>query len=341
VRTGTLVPTTPLWFSLSRIAADYAPALDPDGPEIADSRWMRLLHDQWAGDPRAILMAQEWFGYVLSGRTDLQKAMLVLGLTGSGKGVIADVLKALVSYVSTSLHRLNTNFGLAKLYQSGATLAVMGDVRFNARDASQATENLLGIIGQDTSSIDIKYKDEVDADLRVRFHMSANEIPNIPDNAAAMARRLLILVTRHQFGDIDGMDDPSLRQAIIDDELALVLRWALAGLERLDRQGHFTRARCHDEMIGVLKGMMSPVLLFVGEHVTIAADDDQFVGQDTLYRAWSIWAGSNGHNQGTKVRFIYKLTTLPDYPMLRAGQKGDGTRVVYGIAGVRTSLGLP
>lgn len=326
LNTGKLVSNTPLWFSLSRIEANYDHSLDP---AAGGTEWMGMLMDQWADDPAAIACLGEWFGYVLSGRTDKQKAMFIRGVTGSGKGNIAAVLMALVSgSVSTGLNRLNSNFGLAKLYTSGTTLAVMGDVRFNTPDSSQAVENLLGVIGQDVMPIDIKYRDEVDAALPVRFHMSANEFPNIPDNSAAIARRLLMLNAEHSF---EAVADPGLRRRIISNELGQVLRWAVAGLARLDAAGDFTRSKCHDELIAAFKVVMSPTLSFAQECCT-AGDGGEYVTQEEVWRAWNLWAAQNGHKPGTKVRFLDKLTSLPDYPLFKTGQKRGAGRVVYGLA---------
>ncbi len=332
LNTGRMLPNSPLWFSLSRVEADYDHSLDP---LAADTLWMRMLLDQWSDDPGAIDCLQEWFGYILSGRMDLQKAMLILGPGASGKGNIAAVLEALVSgATSTDMHRLNTNFGLAKLYQSGATLAVMGDVRFNAPDATQAVQNLLSVIGQDMVPVDIKYKDEVDAQLPIRFHMSANEFPNIPDNAAAMARRLLLLKTGRSFA---GTEDPAMRQRIIANELGQVLRWAVAGLERLNGNGgKFTVAQCHTEMHARIKELMSPTLVFVHECCT-PGDAADFVTQDEVYRCWCLWAAQNGHKPGSKTKFIERLTGLPDFPGVRAGKGREVGRVVYGIAAARSA----
>ncbi|MEC4858342.1 phage/plasmid primase, P4 family [Mycobacteroides chelonae] len=333
--TGNVVPNTPLWFSLTRVEADYDHALDPDA---RGTEWTRMLLDQWADDPGAIACLGEWFGYVLSGRMDLQKAMFILGPGASGKGNIAAVLEALISgATSTDMHRLNTNFGLSKLYQSGATLAVMGDVRFNAPDATQAVQNLLSIIGQDMVPVDIKYKDEIDALLPVRFHMSANEFPNIPDNAAAIARRLLLLKTARSFA---GNEDSGLRERIIAQELGHVLRWAVAGLERLNHNGgKFTASECHTEMHARIKELMSPTLVFVHECCT-PGDAHDYVTQDEIYRCWCLWAAQNNHKPGSKTRFIERLTALPDFPGLRGGKGREAGRVVYGIAAARTAANV-
>ena len=55
-----------------------------------------FLRQLWPDDEESIAALQEFFAYVLSGRTDLHKIMLLIGPTRSGKGTIARVLAALL-----------------------------------------------------------------------------------------------------------------------------------------------------------------------------------------------------------------------------------------------------
>jgi hypothetical protein len=133
VTTGQLRENTPLWFHLAMIEADYDHSADP----YAGCEWLTMLHTQWPDDPGAITCLQQWFGYVISGRTDLQKWMLIIGPSGSGKSIIAEVLGALTGAVTaTKLDELNSRFGLQALYETGTALALMSDIRFGARDSS-------------------------------------------------------------------------------------------------------------------------------------------------------------------------------------------------------------
>ena len=76
------------------------------------------------------MLLQEYIGYILSGRTDMQKMLLLIGPTRSGKGTIARMLAALVGrghVVGPTLASLGTNFGLSPLL--GRPLAVVSDAR--------------------------------------------------------------------------------------------------------------------------------------------------------------------------------------------------------------------
>ena len=69
VRTRELLPLTPGFFNLVSVPFPY----DPHAPE--PTRWLEFLHQLWPDDKEAIDALQDWFGYVLSGRTDLQEIL--------------------------------------------------------------------------------------------------------------------------------------------------------------------------------------------------------------------------------------------------------------------------
>lgn len=331
--TGTLTPTTPLWFSPSVIDADYRHGLDP----YADTEWLRMLRTQWAEDPGAVTCLQQWFGYVVSGRTDLQKWMLIIGPSGSGKSIIAEVLGALTgTVVATRLDTLNSQFGLQSLYETGAQLALMSDIRFGSRDSSTAVGTLLGVTGEDEMVIERKHKTAVSARLGVRFHGSANEMPRWSDNSAALQRRALILETTRGFRGTED-EDHGLKQRILDNELGHVLRWAVEGLALLNASGGtFTLSARAAELAADMDALASPIRTFVEECCETGTAED-FVDFVELFRVWGAWAEENNTGRGmSRNKFRAALKSLYLDP-IRPGQKKmpDGKAgkwlVVWGI----------
>jgi putative DNA primase/helicase len=86
-----LLPHDPSFFT--GFSASFG--FDPGAP--APARWTRFLGELWPDDPSAIELVAEWFGYVLSGRLDMEKALLLVGPPRAGKGVIARTLTALLA----------------------------------------------------------------------------------------------------------------------------------------------------------------------------------------------------------------------------------------------------
>ena len=107
-----IVDHTPALFNLVSVPFAYNQVMpDPVG-------WLKFLASVWPDDPDSIALLQEYIGYVLSGRTDMQKMLLLIGPTRSGKGTIARMLAELVGrghVAGPTLASLGTNFGLSPL----------------------------------------------------------------------------------------------------------------------------------------------------------------------------------------------------------------------------------
>jgi putative DNA primase/helicase len=71
IRDRQLVPHTPGFFNHVSVPFPYDP--DARAPE-----WESFLAKIWPDAPEAVAALQEWFGYVLSGRTDQQKILLMV-----------------------------------------------------------------------------------------------------------------------------------------------------------------------------------------------------------------------------------------------------------------------
>ncbi|UGQ43405.1 DNA primase family protein [Rhodococcus aetherivorans] len=337
--TGQLRANTPLWFSTAVIGAEYDHAAAP----YQDSEWLSTLRTQWEDDPGAITCLQQWFGYVISGRTNLQKWMLIVGPSGSSKSIIADVLGKLVGTVTaTTLDSLNSHFGLQALYETGAQLAVLPDIRFSTRDSSTMVGNLLGVIGEDVMAVERKNKTAVSTTLPVRFHGSANEMPRWADNSGALQKRALILETTKSFRDT-AAEDPELKDRIIANELGHVLRWAVEGLALLNTAGgRFTRTSRDAELREEMDHLASTVRTFIDDCCELG-DAEDFVDLQDLFRVWKKHAEETNSGKGmSQNAFVGAINGLR-HETVKVGQKKRPVgergkwRVVWGVKSASTS----
>ena len=87
---------------------------------------------------------------------------------------------------------LSTNFGLQPLIDH--PLAVISDARLGSRtDANVVVERLLSISGEDTLTIDRKYRDPWTGQLPTRLMVLTNELPRLHDSSGALAGRFIYL----------------------------------------------------------------------------------------------------------------------------------------------------
>jgi putative DNA primase/helicase len=317
-----LIPHSPLYFNTTSVPFDY----DPDAPE--PRRWLNFLGELWPDDVSAIDALGEWFGYVISGRLDLHKILLMVGPTRGGKGAIARILGSLVgtpNVCGPTLNSLSGDFGLAPLI--GKSLATVADMRIAGRDTSVVVERLLSISGEDTLTVNRKYRDQWTGKLSARFHIVSNELPNLGDASAAIVGRFIMLVTtRSWLGREDRELEPNLQA-----ELTGILNWALAGLERLvANENRFTHVEAGIEALAVMRDLASPTAAFVRDQCRTGAGAEVLV--DALYSAYRAWCDDNGHAKPTKQTFGRNLRAA--FPQIRIKRPRDGEDRVRAYVGI-------
>jgi putative DNA primase/helicase len=321
-----LSPHTPMFFGQVSVPFDY----DPNAPE--PKKWNAFLDDLWPDDPDAIDVLGEWYGYIISGRTDLHKILMMVGPTRGGKGIIARILGALLgkrNVCGPTLSSLGGEFGLAPLL--GKSLAVISDARSASLKGSSSTvvERLLSISGEDWMTVNRKYKQQYSGKIPVRFHIISNELPRLGDASGAIIGRLVLLLTKRSWlGKEDHQLEPELHK-----ELTGILNFALDGLQRLavDNDNHFTRFEAAEEAIITLRDLASPVGAFVREKCVL--DINAEISVDLLYTTFREWSQACDYPKTPKAHFGRDLRAA--CPSVRKTRPRDETQRHYVYAGIR------
>ena len=320
ISTRTLLSHDRAFFN--RVAVPFPYQADPPAP----TRWLTFLDELWPDDPQAIEALAEFMGYVISGRIDLHKILLLIGPTRAGKGVIARVLKALVgrgNYAGPTLASLGTNFGLSPLI--GKPLAIISDARLGGANVHQVVERLLSVSGQDMLTVDVKYKEPWTGTLPTRFLVISNELPRFGDASGAIAARFLVLTLHRSWL---GHENPALTEELLS-ELPGILAWVLDGLGRLNARGRFTEPASSTDAVMALADLVSPTSAFVRGRCEV--DPGSQVPCDVLYAAWKSWAEDNGYRVGSSSSFGRDLrAVLPSVRTVRP-RDDDRQRLYQGL----------
>jgi len=315
ISTRTLHPHSPMFFNVTSVPFAY----DPLAPK--PRRWLAFLDALWPQEPDAIAVLGEWYGYIVSGRLDLHKILLMVGPTRGGKGVTARVLSAMIgkrNVCGPTLNSLGGDFGLAPLI--GKSLAVISDARFVGKSSGVVVERLLSI-SEDTLTVNIKYREQWTGKLPCRLHVISNELPRLGDASTAVIGRIVLLpLTRSWLGK----EDHDLEAALLA-ELPGILNWSLAGLERLTftNKNRFTVVAAADEAVTAMRDLASPVGAFVRERCEIGADRKVEVG--ALYDVYKKWCEDNEHPKSSKQIFGRDLRAVVQ--SIRIAQSGTADRV--------------
>lgn len=330
VATQEVTPCTPNYFGTVAIPFEF----DPEVGEPVE--WLRFLRSLWPQvngyDAAELTTLQQWFGYVLSGRLDLQKMLLVIGPPRSGKSTIARILRDLVGKANTSaptLSSLAQNFGLETTI--GKTLSIVGDARLQAHGQEVVVERLLSISGQDTLTLDRKNRTAWTGTMQARVMLISNEMPRFGDASGAIASRFVILKLEESFL---GREDPGLEDRL-RDELPAILKWALDGMRSLAAAGRLLETDAHKETMQELYDLVSPISGFLRD-VCDTDNPEELISFAELYREYMAWCEENGRGKKNTAGFSSDLKSrLPGLKTDVRPRDDEGRKKPRHVKGIR------
>jgi putative DNA primase/helicase len=319
VATGqTLNPTADL-FTRNALAFEY----DPSNKKV--DNWLKFLNSVFdeEGREEKIRLLRQWFGYIISGRTDLQKIFMLVGPARSGKGTIAKILEKLVgreSMYSTTFSRIGGTFGQASFVGKSVVLfpdAHMG--QWGERDS--ITEMLKSISGEDIQSIPRKYKEDWVGKLGARFVIMTNMLPEFPDASGAFASRFVTVQI-----DVShiGAENTQLFDQDLAPELPGILNWALEGLTDLRNAGGFSITESSRQIQSTMDLSNNPVRAFAEEHLTFSSKKTRnkpLSAKCDIYNAYRVWCSENGVAQMSAIAFGRKLMAVSGNTVLDGAPK--------------------
>jgi putative DNA primase/helicase len=311
---SSLRPHNHEWFSALKLDYDF-------DPEAQCLYWQEWLWEQFEGDQEAIDALQEWFGYLLTQDTSMQRFLCVIGKSRSGKGTIMRLVKAMIghsSVASPTPTTLSGQFGLASLI--GKSLAVIPDARIGDRiDYTVLTERVLSIVGEDPQEIERKYKPSLSGvNLPIRFMLFSNEIPLFKDSSDAILNRIIILVMNKTHA---GKEDPRVEMRI-QSELSGILNWAILGRHRLysEKNGKIRQPKSGTDSVNWMRIETSPVSAFVWE----CCQEGGKVNAADCFEAYQNWCRSNDLvDRSTRQAFAKRVRSIVPKIEVARGRDGD------------------
>jgi putative DNA primase/helicase len=318
-----LVRHSPARFNLFSLPFDYEPAA------VCPS-WLAFLDQVLPDDKEAQEFLAEWFGYVISGRTEQHKMAALIGKKRSGKGTIARVLSALVGKGNVSglnLGLLSGTFGLEPFV--GSALAVASDVRWHSRAIGDAVQILLEVSGEDHVTVSRKNRPAWKGTLGVRFMLMSNDTPTFSDRSGALVDRMLYVAFRQSFY---GREDTGLTGKLMG-ELPGILNWALDGLDRLNARGRFTQPESGRGEQESTRRLADPIGAFIEDWCIVGPGQE--IELDHLFLKYQNWCEGEGRKRDSTTKEIFSRdlrSKIDDLAVDRVRVNGKRTRILKGIS---------
>lgn len=308
-----LLKHSPLSFNRYVLPFNYDPA-------ATSSLWTKYTNGAFDSQ-ETVETVEEWIGYILSGRKDLERYLLLVGPRRAGKGTFMVVISALLpkeSHIGFNAERFKRD-KFAQTELIGKSLINISDSRADLSDL-RFVDLLLRIVGNDEVSLRPPYgrqKDTFNGNLPGRLTVASNYLPVFPDDSQAIADRTLAIEMSNCFV---GKEDHRLKAKLTRPEhLSAILNRALDGLDRLNERGRFRQPACGLELLANLRESGSPIKLFLNECCKIAPDE--LVLKEPLYRAYRAFCEGFGFLALDYSRFASALYAASDQK-IRSGKTG-------------------
>lgn len=297
VESGELEPIGPERDVRWNVPADY-------DPSARCTEWFKFLDSiSWVKGSAERRLLRQWFGYLISGETDIHKGVLLVGPKRAGKGTILSIAEALLGAgaAGIQLDAFGSNFGMQNLIGKG--LAIVGDARFSFRTDKAIIEKLLSLTSFDPMQIDVKYGKPLNVRLGTRLMVATNEIPKFIEASDALATRFLILEFTESFY---GREDLSLKKRILA-ELPGIARWALGGYRELRGLGSFSETDAGLRLQTQMIMDAAPIRVFVEDECVV--DPTASVESQRLFDEYLLWAKRNRMFELDRSAFFRDLNT--------------------------------
>lgn len=270
-----------------------------------------------------IISLQQAFGYSLTGDTQYRLSFWLVGLSGTGKSTVLNVLQALggSAHISIDLELLAKNE-----YQL-ADCAGKRIVSFTEPSSGAVLND--GVYKRLVSSDMIKARKIFGMPFQFRPSFKVwgamNEMPRVLDRSDAVFNRIVI----YEMNNVvpENKRDPQLYTKLMQ-ELPGIFNWALEGLESVrDKKRVFvppSSKRARDDY----QSSNDPEMLFVQEE--LEADTTAFIASNELYKRYSEWCRDTGIYPKSRIKVASDWKRLGMIPHKSSVIRYQGYRVKGG-----------
>ena len=298
LQTFEMVPHNKEYFFTQMLPIDF----DQNSTKRCDA-WLQYL-DTNVGTPEVIAQIQEFTGYCFVRHAKYEKALYLLGPGADGKSTYMKILRELVgpeNCSAVSFSAIEDQFQRSAMYNRLVNLSA------EIGAESMESQYFKKIVSGDTLQAAYKHVDTFEFDPYCKLVFAGNMLPRVRDNTDGYFRKLLIVKMKRQFLEDDPDRDPNLFDKL-KSELSEIFYWALCGLARLIKQGHFTFANETRELMQDYRRLNNPVLCYVEDECVLG--DGLEVPKKDLYSDYSSYCKRNGYTALNNANFFRELNSV-------------------------------
>lgn len=289
---------SPDLFSLVHIPHKFLPSKEA-------TKWMEFL-SYVLPDETARQFLQEWFGYNLVFDVSQEKFVVLVGEGANGKSVVCTVLRAMLGPDNVSHLGLDA-FDARRTFPLAATRGCLANIVEEINSVSSISEGLLKqFVSGNPIQVERKFRDPFSLLPTARLTFATNVLPPLADRSTGIWRRLILLPftqTISEEAQDKRLGNPQFW--IGNGEVIGVINWAIEGLVRLRRRGHFIEPEVSVEAKSEYQKDCNPTREFI--EARCVAKSGHSTSSRTLYKFYSEALKEGGYHPMPSRTFAREL----------------------------------
>jgi P4 family phage/plasmid primase-like protien len=257
-----------------------------------------------------IALIQEYVGISLLGlATRYQRAIVFVGAGANGKSALTTIIQGCMppgSVCAIPPQQVGQEYRRALL--AGKLLNIVSELPEADILDSESWKAI--VAGDLTTGREIRKAPITFRPIAGHIY-SANRLPGTSDQSHGFWRRLVIVLFDRIFAVHE--QDTTLADRIVATERPAVVSWALAGAQRVMREGRYTLPASSTAAVADWQQVSDPVRAFVEERcerLPLDAPTSSGCPAALLYRAYMDWARDNGHGLLASNKFSQRMSSL-------------------------------
>lgn len=258
-------------------------------------------------DPEDVNRVWEMTGYLMLSGNPLQRALMLTGNGGNGKGAL---LRTWIALLDGAAERNISNVALQALSENRFSAAqLFGKLANICGDIDNAYIEKTGLfkqmMGDDHVTAEHKYGQPFSFKNWATMVFSANEIPGAADASEGWPRRWEVVDFPREFPVPDLDLEPDIQAP---ESLAGIAVCAVSALRLLMDRRAFSSSAAGIAAKDELRRKANPVLVWLGERA--AVDPDAFTPRTTAYADYIAWCDDENNRNPLQRRNFYSRLRL-------------------------------
>jgi len=273
-----------------------------------------------------ITVLQEFFGDCLQRTYRYKKALMNVGPTNTGKSKLLKLLELFLgkhNIANASLHDLcKDKYAPVELYSKYANICA--DI---GSSSLRQVSKFLMLTGGDRIRAQRKYGQPFNFENFAKLVFSCNIIPDTEVKTDAFYGRWVVLEYTNIIPE-EEQDAKIIEKIATEQELSGLFNWAIQGLNRLEKNGRYSKHRSLEEVKEFMQKGHNPIKEFVETYITSKTDGVRI--KKHVYQCYKAFCTIHNYPVVESNVFSRKFSQLaPD--SLSDGQIRKGGRVWKGI----------